>query len=91
VLERLVAEARAAVSEDGAEAIVLGCAGMADLDVRLRDALDVPIIESVAAGVGLACTLARLGLGTSKAGAYQPVQPREVDGLPEPFRRVYGE
>lgn len=89
VLERLVTEARRAVSEDGAEAIVLGCAGMADLDARLRDALDVPIVESVAAGVGLACTLARLGLGTSKAGAYQPVQPREVDGLPEPFRRVY--
>lgn len=91
VIERLAAEARRAVSEDGAEAIVLGCAGMADLDTRLREALDVPIIESVAAGVGVACTLARLGLETSKAGAYQPVQPRGVDGLPELFRRVYGQ
>jgi allantoin racemase len=89
VLERLVDEARRAVSEDGAEAIVLGCAGMADLDTRLRAELDVPIVESVAAGVGLACTLARLGLGTSKAVTYQPVQPREVIGLPERFRRVY--
>jgi allantoin racemase len=89
VLERLVTESRRAVSEDGAEAIVLGCAGMADLDARLRDALDVPIVESVAAGVGIAATLARLGLGTSKSGAYQPVQPREVDGLPALFRQVY--
>jgi hypothetical protein len=62
---------------------------MADLEARLRAALDVPIVESVAAGVGLACTLARLGLGTSKVGAYQPVLPREVDGLPELFRHVY--
>jgi allantoin racemase len=89
VIERLVGEARRAVQEDGAEAIVLGCAGMADLDARLREALDVPIVESVAAGVSLACTLARLGLGTSKVGAYQPVLPREVEGLPALFRRVY--
>ena len=89
VIERLVGEARRAVHEDDAEAIVLGCAGMADLDARLRTELDVPIVESVAAGVGLACTLVRLGLGTSKVGAYQPVLPRAVDGLPELFRRVY--
>jgi allantoin racemase len=89
VIETLVAEARRAVHEDGAEAIVLGCAGMADLEARLRATLDVPIVESVAAGVSLARTLVRLGLGTSKAGAYQPVSPREVDGLPALFRSVY--
>jgi len=89
VVETLVVEACRAVHDDGAEAIVLGCAGMADLETRLRQSLDVPIVESVAAGVSLACTLARLGLGTSKAGAYQPVLPREVDGLPALFRRVY--
>ena len=49
---------------------MLGCAGMADLEARLREALDVPIVESVAAGVRLACSLGRLGLGTSKVGAY---------------------
>ena len=89
VIETLVAEARRAVHGDGAEAIVLGCAGMADLETRLRDTLDVPIVESVAAGVSLACTLTRLGLTTSKTGAYQPVLPREVDGLPALFHQVY--
>ncbi|MGE3910650.1 MAG: aspartate/glutamate racemase family protein [Chloroflexota bacterium] len=89
VIETLVEEARQAVAHDGAEAIVLGCAGMAGLDTRLREALDVPIVESVAAGVSLVTTLARLGLGTSKAGAYQPIMPRQVDGLPNHFRRVY--
>jgi allantoin racemase len=89
VVESLVAEARRAVAEDGAEAIVLGCAGMADLDARLRAVLDVPIVESVAAGVTLASTLVRLGLATSKVGAYQPVLPRDVNGLSELFQRAY--
>jgi allantoin racemase len=89
VIETLVVEARRAVHEDGAEAIVLGCAGMADLEARVRAILDVPVVESIAAGVSLACTLVRLGLGTSKVGAYQPVLPREVDGLPALFRSVY--
>ena len=89
VIETLVGEARRAVQEDNAEVIVLGCAGMADLEARLRATLDVPVVESVAAGVGLACTLVRLGLGTSKVGAYQPVLPREVDGLSDLVRRVY--
>ena len=89
VIGTLVREARLAVTEDGAEAIVLGCAGMADLEARLREALDVPIVDGVAAAVSLVSTLGRLGLGTSKVGAYQPVLPREVDGLPELFRRIY--
>ena len=90
VIETLVEEARRAVREDGAEAIVLGCAGMADLEARLRESLDAPVVESVAAGVSMALSVARLGLGTSKVGAYQPVLPREVEGLPELFRAVYG-
>lgn len=89
VIETLVDEARRAVQDDGAEVIVLGCAGMAGLDARVRAALHVPVVESVAAGVSLVGTLARLGLGTSKANAYRPVQPREVDGLPELLRQVY--
>ena len=89
VIETLLAEARRAIRDDGADAIVLGCAGMADLEARLRETLDVPIVESVSAGVSLACTLVQLGLGTSKAGAYAPVMPREVDGLSPLFREVY--
>ena len=39
MFDTLVEEAQRAVQADGAEAIVLGCAGMADLEQRLRDAL----------------------------------------------------
>jgi len=89
VIDTLVREAQRAVRDDGAESVVLGCAGMADLEARLRETLDVPIIESVAAGVTLAAALVRLGLHTSKVGAYQPVLPRESEGLPPLFRGVY--
>ena len=45
----IVAESRRAVADDGAEAIVLGCAGMADLAARMTEAVGVPVIDGVAA------------------------------------------
>ena len=74
VLDIDAAEARiseavtAALSEDGAEAIVLGCAGMADLPARLARVHGVPVIDGVAAACGLARMLATLGL-TMPAGS----------------------
>lgn len=60
----------AAIEQDGAEAIVLGCAGMAELSQRLRSELPVPVIDGVAAAVKLAESLVQLGLVTSKQGQY---------------------
>ena len=68
--ERLLAECRRALDEDGSGAIVLGCAGMADLAAGLSATLGVPVIESVSAAVKLAEALAGLGLATSKRGDY---------------------
>ena len=45
------AEIEAAVREDGAEAIVLGCAGMTDLAKRLGVDFGLPVIDGVAAAV----------------------------------------
>jgi allantoin racemase len=49
-----------ALAEDGAQAIVLGCAGMADLAARLSARHGVPVIDGVAAACGMACVLAGL-------------------------------
>jgi allantoin racemase len=49
-----------ALAEDGAAAIVLGCAGMADLAARLSVRHGVPVIDGVAAACGMACVLAGL-------------------------------
>jgi allantoin racemase len=64
----VVDECRRALSEDGAGAIVLGCAGMADLAAEIQQALRVPVIDGVAAAVGFVEVLVRLGFGTSKVG-----------------------
>jgi allantoin racemase len=64
------AEVLRAVAEDGAEAVLLGCAGMADLAAWLAREAGVPVIDGVAAAVKLAEALVGLGLRTSKAGGY---------------------
>lgn len=64
----LLDECRAALMHDGSGAIVLGCAGMADLARDLSDELGVPVIDGVAAAVKFAEALVGLGLQTSKHG-----------------------
>lgn len=68
----IVAEAARAVTEDGADVICLGCAGMAGVTGAITSALGVPCVDGVAAAVGLAQMLVGLGLSTSKAGVYAP-------------------
>jgi allantoin racemase len=75
-------ECRRALREDGSGAIVLGCAGMADLTQALTRELGAPVIDGVAAAVKLVEALVGLGLGTSKVGdlAY-PVDKPYVGAL----------
>lgn len=68
--QRISAEIARAKSEDHAEAIVLGCAGMADLAQRLGREHGLPVVDGVASAVKLAEAMAALGLETSKIGAY---------------------
>ena len=65
---RITAECRAAIEQDRAEALVLGCAGMADLPRALSDQLGVPVVDGVGAAVKLVESLVGMGLETSKAG-----------------------
>ena len=68
--EKVKAEAQRALSEDGSDCIVLGCAGMTDLVRWLSEELGVPVIDGVGAAVKLVESIAVLGLTTSKTGAY---------------------
>jgi allantoin racemase len=70
VFEPFVAEAKRAIAEDHAEAIILGCAGLQPLLPQLRAALGVPIIDGVTAAVKLVESLVALHLSTSKVGAW---------------------
>ncbi|MGB3720467.1 MAG: Asp/Glu/hydantoin racemase [Proteobacteria bacterium] len=78
---KISAEIDRAIAEDGAEAIVLGCAGMADLAERLSTKHGLPVIDGVASAVKLAEGLVGLGLRTSKIGGYATPRPKQFDGL----------
>jgi allantoin racemase len=78
---KIAAEIERALAEDGADAIVLGCAGMADFAAELSAQFAVPVIDGVAAAVVLAEALATLGLRTSKRGAYAPPRPKPYAGV----------
>jgi allantoin racemase len=84
---RILRECRAAIDEDGAESIVLGCAGMAELCADLRAELGVPVIDGVAAAVAAVEGLIRLGLTTSRIGEYAPPPPKPYHGALAPFAR----
>lgn len=60
---RVEAVARALVEEDGAEAILLGCAGMARHRAPLEAALGVPVIDPVQAAAAQALGLVLLARG----------------------------
>ncbi|WP_231915934.1 aspartate/glutamate racemase family protein [Microbacterium karelineae] len=77
-VDGILAWCERAVRSDGADAIVLGCAGMADLCARLSADLGVPVVDGVAASVGLVTGMARMGVGTSGRDEYAAPVPRET-------------
>jgi allantoin racemase len=78
---RISREIDRAIEEDRAEAIVLGCAGMADLAADLAKEHGLPVIDGVAAAVKLAESLVALGLKTSKRGGYAAPRAKHYDGV----------
>jgi len=75
---RIEAEIDRAKCDDRAEAIVLGCAGMAGLAADLSTRCGLPVVDGVAAAVALIEALVRLGLRTSKLGGYAPPLPKQI-------------
>lgn len=68
--ETISDEIASALLHDGSDAIVLGCAGMADLAADLSARHQVPVIDGVAAAVKLAEGLVALRLATSQSGPF---------------------
>src|SRR6266404_6776347 len=82
--EKLNAEIARALDQ-GAEAVVLGCAGMADLALALSQKFGVPVIDGVAAAVKQAEALIGLKLTTSRRGAYAFPAAKSYSGILEKF------
>lgn len=83
--DRLRSEITAALREDRAEAIVLGCAGMADLAADLSREFGVPVVDGVSAAVKQTEALVALGLTTAKRGAYAAPVQKPYRGALEAF------
>ncbi len=77
---RIDAEIVRAKAEDRAEAIILGCAGMAQLAADLSRRHGLPVIDGVGAAVKLSEMLGTLGLRTSKIGAFETGAPKLLTG-----------
>ena len=70
--EKYLQTALSAIKEDMAEVIVLGCAGMAEMDKRLQEKLGVPVLDGVVCALIVALGLVKYGVSTSKIGRYNP-------------------
>lgn len=76
---KLVVElCRRAVESDQADAVLLGCAGMADFCTEVSEQVGVPVIDGVTAGVTFVDALLRLGLQTSTRSEYASPIPKEL-------------
>jgi allantoin racemase len=68
---KIITEAcREAIEADHSDAVVLGCAGMADMCGEISAELGVPVVDGVSAATLTVQSLVTMGLRTSKRGEY---------------------
>ena len=78
----IIVAAKAAIAEDGAEAICLGCAGMGPLDKAVEAEVGVPVLDGVACAVKLLEGVLDYGLSTSRVAAFKQPEPKEYVDYP---------
>jgi allantoin racemase len=84
--EAVLAECRRAVAEDGSDAVVLGCAGMADLCREISAEIGVPVVDGVAAATRMVETLVALRLRTGDRGEFARPPAKPYTGLLRDFQ-----
>jgi allantoin racemase len=82
-------EALAAVKEDGAEVICLGCAGMSGFDKTLEQKIGVPVLDGFVCALKLLELFQQYGLSHSKILTYEAPPAKELTGLSSRFSEVY--
>ncbi len=89
--EAIMREVKAALSEDMAESIVIGCTGMIGQAMEVQKLLRVPILDPVLSGIKVAELQAtlwrRYGISHSKMGGYEHPPEEEYKKI---FKKVYG-
>ena len=84
--EMLTKACREALATDGSDVIVLGCAGMAELATQMSVELGAPVVDGVAAGIGMLAGMAAMGLRTGTAsGEFMSPPPKQYSGVLRSF------
>ena len=70
--DKLLQAARDSVQKDGAEVIVLGCAGLTGMDKSMEKDLGIPVLDGIVCALIIASGLVKYGVSTSKFRRYNP-------------------
>lgn len=87
--QMMLEEARDAIENDGAEAILLGCAGLGPIDKTMQEVLGVPVFDGTACAVKLLEGLHAYGVTTAKVRAYLTPEPKELVACPGSLAAIY--
>jgi Asp/Glu/hydantoin racemase len=80
-MAQLADSCAACAAEDGADAVILGGAGLAGLAAKLASAVDVPLLDGVACAIAMAEALARQAPAKARRGSLAHPPPVESIGL----------
>ncbi|QCP00409.1 Asp/Glu/hydantoin racemase [Arthrobacter sp. 24S4-2] len=81
--ETLLSLSRRAVTEDGADVVILAGAPLAGLARELRGQIPVPVVDGISAGIRMAEAVVGLQSGPHRAGAFAPPPAKARKGLSE--------
>lgn len=79
-LKALTEQSIIAVRDDGAECILLGCAGFVDFVEELKNSLGVPVLDGVMPAVKFAEALVNMNLKTSKINTWNFPEEKDYVG-----------
>ncbi len=88
---RLEEEGRIAVQENGAEVLLLGCAGLTGMNERLAKAVGVPALDGVVMAVSLVEMLVRHQIRTSKKAMFMRPEKKGIVGYGSAFDVIYAD
>lgn len=78
----MIDQGRQAINKDGAEVLLLGCAGMAGLEESIEEALNVPVIDGIVSAVKMLEGLVDYGKKTSKIRTFKQPEKKVIHGFP---------
>jgi Asp/Glu/hydantoin racemase len=89
-LSLLAKGCNACVTEDGADVVIMGGAGLAGLAGRLETSVEVPLLDGVACAISMAEALARHKPAKATRGPFALPAPVESTGLSPALTKLIG-